>query len=56
MSLVLALFALKEEATWQWKKAIEEYPLDLVALQRSWDQVVREVMLLDQKKGRHENS
>lgn len=47
--LTLALYALKEEAAREWKKAIEGEPLDLVALQRSWDQVVREVMKLEHK-------
>jgi hypothetical protein len=45
--LALALYALKEEATNEWKRTVEGEPLDAVALQRSWDQVVRELMRLD---------
>jgi hypothetical protein len=45
--LTLALYALKEEINAAWHKSVESERLDLVALQRSWDQVVRELTRMD---------
>lgn len=46
-SLSLALYALKEEAAAVWKESLDGSIPDLTALDRSWQQVVREIMKLE---------